>query len=183
MKNGFTLMELLVVIVIVAVISVSSVLVFGNIDDSTALTDRKNLYKDIQRTALLYIDLDDKSLYQFRESGQMHVTIAELQEDDYLEELKDPVTGDIIPPNYLIKIYTANRDGYDYIDTCILNNSEYNSAVYCDDEMPLCTQAEIDDCLADPNNPDKCNCYSTEICDFKACIANSDGKPTNCCMN
>ena len=43
MKNGFTLMELLVVIVIVSVISVSSVLAFGNIDDSTAIKDRINI--------------------------------------------------------------------------------------------------------------------------------------------
>ena len=62
MKKGFTLMELLVVIVIVAVISVSSVLAFGNIDDSTAVKDRMNIYKDIQRSAILYVDLNNLTM-------------------------------------------------------------------------------------------------------------------------
>ena len=35
-KKGFTLMELLAVILILAVVSVSSTIAFGNIDDTTA---------------------------------------------------------------------------------------------------------------------------------------------------
>ena len=53
-KKGFTLMELLFVIVIVSLISISSVIVFGNIDDETSIKDRISIYKDIQKSALLY---------------------------------------------------------------------------------------------------------------------------------
>ena len=47
-KKGFTLMELLAVILILAVVSVSSTIAFGNIDDTTAKTELKNKYIDIQ---------------------------------------------------------------------------------------------------------------------------------------
>ena len=206
MKKGFTLMELLVVIVIVSVISVSSVLVFGNIDDSTALQDRANIYRDIQRSAALYIDLENSWLGQFREKGYMYARLDALMDMNYVEEgLEDPVTGDPIPRNYLVKVYTAKDSaGNEYIDTCILNR-EQTSAKFCNKTIRKCCNeedklagadnckvkiseteevqmpaTEEKDCLAKPH---ECSCYSQKVCNIETCIANSEGEPFECCPN
>lgn len=210
MKNGFTLMELLVVIVIVSVISVSSVLAFGNIDDSTAIKDRINMYKDIQRSAVLYIDLNNSWLNQFRERGYMYVDINELMNSNYVEiEKEDPVTGEPLPSSYLVKIYTAydgeGTNGNQYIDTCILDKTEINS-VYCNTEIRKCCNQEDkylgkDNCKRQEyvggtyvevtidgdeeekclDKPQNCSCYSPKLCKKKTCVANSKGEPFDCC--
>lgn len=211
MKKGFTLMELLVVIVIVAVISVSSVLAFGNIDDSTAVKDRINIYKDIQRSAILYVDLNNSWLNQFREKGYMYIGINELINTNHVDsELEDPVTGDKIPRRYLIKIYTAkDKMDNDYIDTCILDKASLSS-VYCNkDVRKCCTAADLaavegglNNCWyinasgnksyyenagsedqACLNDIDNCSCYSEMVCKEMSCVANSDGENYNCCAN
>lgn len=206
MKKGFTLMELLVVIVIVSVISVSSVLVFGNIDDSTALQDRANIYKDIQRSAALYIDLENSWLGQFREKGYMYARLDALMDMNYVEDgLEDPVTGDPIPRNYLVKVYTAKDPaGNEYIDTCILNRDQ-TSAIFCNNTIRKCCNEE--DKLAGADNckvkiseteeveisadeeknclekPYECSCYSQKVCNIETCVANSEGEPFDCCLN
>ena len=152
MKKGFTLMELLFVIVIVSVISISSVVVFGNIDDSTAAKDRINTYVDIQRGAVLYIDLNDYWLVQFKENKEIKIELSELKISNYIDiDIQDPVTNKEIPSNYMVQIYTA-KDAYgnDYMDTCIVNKVELLKA-YCNpssSEYNL-TKCQIESCVAD----------------------------------
>ncbi len=97
-KKGFTLMELLVVIVIVAVVSVGSTISFGTIDDTSSVKERINLFKDIQRSASLYLDLDEQStINQFIEDGKLTVPFSILATENYIDKkIEDPVTGDII---------------------------------------------------------------------------------------
>ena len=98
MKKGFTLMELLFVIVIVSVISISSVVVFGNIDDSTAAKDRINTYVDIQRGAVLYIDLNDYWLAQFKENKEIKIELSELKISNYIDiDIQDFIFYDCNP--------------------------------------------------------------------------------------
>lgn len=158
MKKGFTLMELLFVIVIVSVISISSVVVFGNIDDSTAIKDRINTYTSIQRGAVLYIDLNDYWLAQFKENKEIKIELSELKTSNYIDiDIQDPVTNKEIPSNYMVQIYTAKDPyGNEYIDTCIVSKPELLSA--------------------------KCNpsseSYNKIQCQIKSCIADSKGEKT-----
>lgn len=176
MKKGFTLMELLFVIVIVSVISISSVVVFGNIDDSTAAKDRINTYMDIQRGAVLYIDLNDHWLEQFKENGEIKIELSELKNSNYIDiDIQDPVTNREIPSNYMVQIYTAeDADNNQYVDTCIVSKTELLTA--------RC-------------NPSSSS-YNKIQCQIKSCIADSKGerkiyrdKDTNeeigasCCSN
>ena len=181
MKNGFTLMELLVVIVIVSVISVSSVLAFGNIDDSTAIKDRKNIYMDLQRKALLYADLDNSQLRTFRTDRIMDVMIKDLARDEYInEDIEDPVTGEMISQFYIIRLYIADdgtetKKGNEYVDSCIVDHVEINK-IYCQKDIP-CDPSNNITC----DSEDNCSCYNKTICDQKACISNSYGEPYDCC--
>ena len=97
-KKGFTLMELLVVIVIVAVVSVGSTISFGTIDDTSAVKERINLFKDIQRSASLYMDLDEQTtINQFIEDGKIPIPFSILAAENYIDKrIEDPVTGDVI---------------------------------------------------------------------------------------
>lgn len=156
MKSGFTLMELLFVIVIVSVISISSVVVFGNIDDSTAQKDRVNTYTDIQRAAVLYIDLNDYWLAQFKENKEIKIELSELKTSNYIDiDVQDPVSNTEIPSNYMVQIYTATDPyGNEYIDTCIVSKPEL---------------------LAARCNPSSSS-YNKAECEIKACVADSKGK-------
>ncbi len=155
-KNGFTLMELLFVIVIIAVISISSVVVFGNIDDETSSKDRENIYKDVQKSALLYIDLNDSWLYQFKANGEIKIELSELKNSNYVSfDIKDPITNKEIPSNYMVQIYTAmDRYNNPYIDTCVINKLELLE--------PYCNKNNV-------------AMYDKSKCSIKSCVADSDG--------
>lgn len=181
MKNGFTLLELLFVIVIVAVISISSVIVFANIDDDTSIKDRANTYMDIQRGAILYIDLNDYWLAQFKENGNIKIELSELKNSNYVDiNVEDPVTNKEIPSNYMVQIYTA-KDDYDneYIDTCILDKKELLT-YYCNENLTHCTESECEACLNSKKND--CSCFCQAFCNKMACVANSKGETQNCCL-
>lgn len=124
-KKGFTLMELLAVILILAVVSVSSTIAFGNIDDTTAKTELKNKYIEIQRAASLYVDLNDDQPYihEFSNKGITRITVNELKNNNYISDLSDPLSGGDIPLSYTVVIYLTDDK---HIDTCIIE-SEYET--------------------------------------------------------
>ena len=97
-KKGFTLMELLVVIVIVAVVSVGATISFGTVDDNTAIKERINQFKEIQRSANLYLDLNDQAtINQFISDGSIPISFTVLASENYISKtIEDPVTGDIL---------------------------------------------------------------------------------------
>ena len=103
-KKGFTLMELLAVILILAVVSVSSTIAFGNIDDTTAKTELKNKYIEIQRAASLYVDLNDDQPYihEFSNKGITRITVNELKNNNYISQIHEDILYQIL--SYLIYI-------------------------------------------------------------------------------
>ena len=141
-KKGFTLMELLLVIVIMSIVGTSSMIMFDSIDDDTSAEDRKNTYKSIQRGAMLYLDLNDDWLKQFRDKKEIFIEMSELMGNNYVSStLEDPVSKDEIPSNYIVKLYIAkDRSGNEYMDSCVLdknilnNSSTSNSACIVDSD-------------------------------------------------
>ena len=119
-KKGFTLMELLVVILIVAVVSVSATVSFSNIDDSTKQKELENKYAEIQRAAGLYLDLHNSYLNTFISEKQMYVKLYVLAEENYVSsDLENPVTGDSINPDYYVKLYVPSDNSK--VESCILS--------------------------------------------------------------
>lgn len=133
-KKGFTLIELLFVIVIMSIAGTSSIIIFDKIDSDTALTDRKNMYINIQEAAKLYVDLDDIKLNQFAANGidnekpYIYVKVGDLINENYISsKSKDPVTGDAIPHQYMVKLYVSiDPGGNEYMDSCIIDTQKYN---------------------------------------------------------
>lgn len=119
MKKGFTLMELLVVIVIVGVVSVSSIISFGNIKDNTAITERKNMYLEIQRAAQLYLDFSSSALSQLIENEYTSVSVGTLSESNFVSsDLYDPVTNENMA-NYFVGLYVDSLDGNKILNSFI----------------------------------------------------------------
>lgn len=146
MKNGFTLMELLAVIVVMALIGTASVIFFSASNDSQDQEDLRNKYIQIQDAAKVYVDLNESWLSSFSTGNEIYVRLGELQSTNYFSNaIKNPIDGKDFPSSYLIKIYKTSLDGTEntsYVDSCIIQrigsntkciaNSEGNPCGCCD---------------------------------------------------
>jgi prepilin-type N-terminal cleavage/methylation domain-containing protein len=125
MKNGFTLIEILLVVALVAIISVSSIIIFERSSSSTNEEKLIKTYVDIQRAAIIYMDLNSTWLESFREEKSLTVKIGLLQNENYIDlNIKNPVTKTNIPSDYLVKVYVAGNNEEEYLNSCII---KYNA--------------------------------------------------------
>ena len=140
MKKGFTLIELMFVIVIIGVVSAAAIISFSNIDNDTSKTELQNKYKDIQRSASIYLDLNTSWLDQFADRGQMFIKLNELKNSNYINQnLDNPLTGEEINPDYYVKIFikeetdSVTLEEHSYVDTCIVDikNEGESESINC----------------------------------------------------
>ena len=124
-KDGFTLLELMIVVLIVAVIGVAATISFSSIDSDTSQLELKNKYLEIQRAANLYLDLHNADLKWFMENKQIDVKIGDLKSENYLtNDLSNPVTGEDISEAYFVRLYIAkDSNNEDYVNSCIIDRT------------------------------------------------------------
>lgn len=119
-NKGFTLIEILVVIVIMSIIGVSSSIVFKNVDKETAQTDLVNKYIAIQRAASMYFDFEEGGIEQLTNYEEVRINLSSLSEKNYIStDLTDPVTKSEIPGYYYVKFKLSSAK--DEVLTCIIN--------------------------------------------------------------
>lgn len=148
MKNGFTLMEVLLVITIASIVGVSSVVMYETTTNVTKEEKLKNTYVDIQKAASLYMDIDSNALESFRENKYLNVPLSTLESNNYVEdELKNPVDNSDIPSDYVVRMYIASYNSKNYLDSCIIKRNG---------EKPIC----ISNSKGEP-----CGCCGFEIND------------------
>lgn len=146
MKNGFTLMEVLLVITIASIVGVSSVVMYETTTNVTKEEKLKSTYVDIQKAASLYMDIDSNALESFRENKYLNVPLSTLESNNYVEdEFKNPVDNSDIPSDYVVRMYIASYNSKNYLDSCIIKR---NGA------KPIC----ISNSKGDP-----CGCCDFEI--------------------
>ena len=124
-KNGFTLMELLVVISIVAIVGVSSVISFSTIRDDSAEEELANKYMEIQRGANVYLDLHSADQKWFIENRRIDIKLSDLRSENYItNDLSNPVTGFDISDQYYVRICITKDDkSNDVVDSCIIDRT------------------------------------------------------------
>ena len=122
MKKGFTLIELMFVIVIIAVISATAIVSFSQIDNDTTKKELEDKYKTIQRSASLYVDLNDTWLEQFADRGEIFIKLEELKNSNYIsQDLKNRLTGEEIDTSYSVKLFIDEENGHEFVNSCIVN--------------------------------------------------------------
>ncbi len=143
-KKGFTLIELMVVIAILAVVSASTIVIFDNTDKNTADSELRATYTGIQRDAILFMDLTDSWREQLNSNGYIYVKLNELENQNFVEAgITDPTNYDEIPRDYVIKIYIDEKvmDGVNKsrLDSCVLDlSNEYSPKCIANSEGYHC---------------------------------------------
>ena len=124
MKNGFTLMELLVVIVLTAMISAGSAMIFSKSNSDTNEEDLRGKYREMQRSANIYVDLNDSWRNSLNEDRKISIKLGELQASNYVDKnFKNSVTNEAFPSSYIIKLYIASAGDNEYLDSCVVRYS------------------------------------------------------------
>ena len=120
-KKGFTLIELLIVVVIIGVISAAAIISFSQIDSDTTRKELEDKYKTIQRSASVYLDLNDTWLEQFADRKVIYIKLEELKNSNYInQDLINPVTGEEFDSSYSVKLFVDNEDGHEFVNSCIV---------------------------------------------------------------
>lgn len=124
MKNGFTLVELLVVIVITVTVSTGSAMLFGKSNAVTNEEDLRGKYREMQRAAIIYTDLNDGWRKTLNEQRSVSVRLGELMNTNYIDKnFSNTVTKENFPKNYIIKLYIASSGDNEYLDSCVVRYS------------------------------------------------------------
>lgn len=123
-KDGFTLLELLAVVLIVAVVGVTATMSFSNIEHQTEEEELQNIYIEIQRAANLYLDLHSSNLEWFIQNKKIDFKLADLKSENYIDfDLENPITNEPISSEYYVRL-VVNSDATE-VKSCIIDrNSE-----------------------------------------------------------
>ena len=120
-KNGFTLMELLVVISILVVVSVSSTLVFNSASTSSEEEDLKRTYQSIQRTAEVYLNVAEAA-YRTGNAVLANKLLNDLKRERYSAYVDVTLAGQALLDEIMLqrrlelafendRLYTFKRQG------------------------------------------------------------------------
>ena len=117
-KNGFTLLEILAVVALIAIIGATTITLFSRSTIDSANEDLANKYKQIQQAAIVYVDLNESWLSAFTTNNEIYVKLGELQGTNYVSaDIVNPITGEKFPSSYMVKIYkeTDTETGQPYV--------------------------------------------------------------------
>ena len=140
-KKGFTLIEVLAVIIIIGIIAIIAVPLVSNYIEGASTAAYKTYEKSMQQAAEnMKLDCMDRAGCLELDKGDTEkVYLYELIEDGYIDEMKDPESSMTCRSD--ISYVTVTRD---YSDEFI-----YNACLYCGEyESENCTRV-----VSDGDNP------------------------------
>lgn len=113
-KNGFTLIELIVTIVLILSVMVLAIIGFNNISKSKKEETFEIVKKTVESAATDYIT-SNKYLLEILSpnSDIVKVTLGTLVAEDYLDKVTNPIDGNPLNRCSIVSI-TKNNGGYDY---------------------------------------------------------------------
>lgn len=112
-KNGFTLVELLSVIVILAIILAIAIPSISSIINSVQIKTFKSNEQLFLRAAKTYMDINDSNL-PINIGDTSEIPLSILQSNNYIGTIKDPYDNSKECTGYVL-ITRTSENGYDYI--------------------------------------------------------------------
>ncbi|MBR5662027.1 MAG: prepilin-type N-terminal cleavage/methylation domain-containing protein [Bacilli bacterium] len=112
-KKGFTLIEIIAVIVIIALVTTIVILNFDNSLNKNNNKKEEAFVTDLEKAACVYIDLKDNAIFKNTcySLGTCTVTVDQLITNGILSsDMKDPSTNQNIDKNLTVSI-TWDSDG------------------------------------------------------------------------
>ncbi len=111
MKNGFTLVELLAVLVVLGVITLVSVPSIITTNKKSIENDYNEFKRTVENAAEIYIETHPDK----KPSNQTQVSVSMLKHSGYLETgLVNPKNGEISENAYVLVSKTGNSYTYEY---------------------------------------------------------------------
>lgn len=105
-KKGYTLIELIAVLVIVALISTIVILNFDNVFTKSNTKKDESFKNDLEKAACAYIDLDENT--SFKNScypSTCSVTVSQLVTSGMIaDDMIDPVTNNKVSQSLVIRV-------------------------------------------------------------------------------
>ena len=132
MKKGFTLVELLVVIALIAGISVVAVTSLIGIADKRKDEEWENVKSTIETSAKSYYNAN-QYLFENMDNVEAYVTVGKLVKEGYLNVVKNPKTGKEV--SYCSKVVIIIKNGstkytyYDFKDGDIEGSCDYQASL------------------------------------------------------
>lgn len=107
LKNGFTILELIVVMSIILVVSVSSVVAYTRMTTSYKEKEYNRLISEFEAAAETYVALNrDMREIIYSGSGYATITLKALREEGLVDDdAKDPITGAKFEDRYYVSVY------------------------------------------------------------------------------
>lgn len=107
-KKGFTLVELLAVIIVIGVIGSSATLGYIAIKNNKNKIECNNFIYDLETTACAYASFENKLIDCPKENCEIPISI--LIEEELIDYELDACTGKKIDPNAVVKVYWDNGE-------------------------------------------------------------------------
>lgn len=114
MKKGFTLVELLAVIIVLGIIATIGIMSVSNVIDTSKESTYQEQVRVIEKAAQEWAIENTNELPEMVEGNYTSVTVETLSQQGYLRNIpKDPRTGKEMTGYVIIK-YTSNQYTYVY---------------------------------------------------------------------
>lgn len=131
-NKGFTLVELLVVIVLMLTILGIAILSFIKVNDNKKEDAWEKVKEQIEVAALEYVDTNEYLFEGLSDKFSASISVGKLVEEDYLNKIVNPMTGKTIDNCSLIEIKKKNSK-------LTASYKDYSSGDKCDSSLQITT--------------------------------------------
>jgi len=103
-KKGFTIVELLITIAVVASILAIAILAFSKLNDKQKLASWDEVKNEMKLAATQYLDVNEYLINDIKKDENVYITLETLINSDYLTILTNPVTGEQLDKCDVVKV-------------------------------------------------------------------------------
>ena len=160
-KKGFTLVELLVVIALIAGITALAVSGIKTINNNQKEIQWESVKKEILTAGKQYFSSNKYLLEKLDKNDYVYVSVGVLVKENYLKKIIDPRTKEIVSNCNLVTVDTSNN--YEFIEnTKAVSKGIIKNKNQCDIDKPVVKYSEVDSKKTKKEDEQKDSCPTYE---------------------